>query len=275
MELIGSVPGQLKNKTRQKGENMKLWKGILLIIGIGIFVLATGTSGRTEILEKSDHWKNFFAVYGWPQSIKGDFKVKGVDTNVDVPFSDIVDKIRFCFMGHYEGFKGHWGVWLDVSYAQLETSSEHPGGPLPGKRQFKANQGVVELAIPYRFAWNPVVADVFVGGRYSGMYTEVGIPSLALKTDSTVQWVDPFVGARVFIPLSKQWYLGLRGDIGGFGIGNSSDLALNGSISINWQINHLISLHAGYRAYYLKYTLGEVEWNATQYGPWLGLGFTF
>jgi len=178
-------------------------------------------------------------------------------------------------MAHYEGFKGNWGVWLDGSYAQLEASNEHPGGYIPGRRQYKVNQGLVELAIPYRFAWKPVVADAFIGGRYSSMYSEVAIPSRALKTDDTIQWVDPFVGARVFIPLDKQWYLGLRGDVGGFGIGNASDLALNGSVSINWQINDLFSLHAGYRAYYLKYNEDENEWNATQHGPWLGIGLTF
>ena len=51
-----------------------------------------------------------------------------------------------------------------------------------------------------------------------------------MTVSDTVAWVDPFVGGRIFIPLDKKWYLGLRGDIGGFGIGNASDLALNGNV---------------------------------------------
>ncbi len=255
---------------------MKLWKGVVLASGlVWVCVLATATTGQTEIIEKSDHWKNFLAVYAWPQAITGDFKVKGVEDNLDVTYSDVFDKLKAFFLAHYEGLSGNWGVWLDGSYAQLEANNDHPGGVIPGRRQYKVNQWLVELAIPYRFAWNPVVADAFIGGRYSRMYAEVAIPSRALKTDNTIQWVDPFVGARVFIPLDKKWYIGLRGDIGGFGIGKASDLALNGSVSINWQINELFSLHAGYRAYYLKYNEDEHEWNATQHGPWLGIGLTF
>ena len=133
----------------------------------------------------------------------------------------------------------------------------------------------MELAVPYRLTWNPVVADVFAGGRFNYLYMEIGIPSIPVKADNTKQWVDPFVGGRIIIPLTKSWFLGLRGDIGGFGIGNCSDLALNGNVSINWQITDLVSLHGGYRAYYLKYNEADHQWEGTMHGPWLGLGFSF
>jgi hypothetical protein len=99
----------------------------------------------------------------------------------------------------------------------LEKDNDHPGGLVPGKRQYKVNQALVELAIPYRLTWKPVVADVFVGGRYNYNYGEIVIPSKPLNVSDTVAWVDPFVGGRIFIPLDKKWYIGLRGDVGGFG----------------------------------------------------------
>jgi hypothetical protein len=255
---------------------MKPFKQILLVsVLIGVFILGTGIPGRTEIIEKSKDWKNFVAIYGWAQAITGDYKVKGVENNLDVSQSDLFNALKFFFMGHYEGMKGHWGIFSDVIYTQLEKSNSHPQGLVPGTRQAKTNMTMVELAVPYRLTWNPVVADVFVGGRYTNIYSEIGIPSRPLYVSDTVSWVDPFVGGRIFIPLDKKWYIGLRGDIGGFGIGNCSDLALNGNISINWQITDLFSMHLGYRAYYLKYNSGSNEWNATQHGPWLGVGFTF
>jgi hypothetical protein len=240
-----------------------------------MFILGYGATGHTEILKKSDKWQNFVAIYGWGQAVNGDVKVKGVDSHLDVTYSDIFNALKFFFFGHYEGMKGNWGIFLDINYAQLEKNIDHPGGLIRGTRQFKFNQSMVELAIPYRLTWNPVVADVFFGGRYNYTYLEAGIPSLPLNSSDTVAWVDPFVGARFFIPLDKKWFLGLRGDIGGFGIGNAADLALNGSVSINWQITDLMSAHLGYRAYYLKYNSGQNEWNATQHGPFLGVGFSF
>jgi hypothetical protein len=255
---------------------MKSTKRIEMIMGLLVFfIFLTASFASAEIIEKSDHWKNFLAVYGWVPAVSGDVKVKGVDANVDLTYSDILSKLKFGFMGHYEGFQGHWGILLDGMYAQLEKDQAPSRGLIPGTRQFKANLSLVELAVPYRLTWNPVVTDVFVGGRFNYSYMEIGIPSIPLKTDSTKQWVDPFVGGRILIPLSKSWFLGLRGDIGGFGIGNASDLALNGNVSINWQINDLLSLHGGYRAYYLKYNEADHQWEGTMHGPWIGLGFSF
>jgi hypothetical protein len=247
----------------------------MFMVFVGVFIFLSTTLASAEILEKYEQWKNFAALYGWAQAINGDLKVKGVENNLDVTYSDTFNALKFFFMGHYEGMKGHWGILFDLSYTQLEKSNDHPGGLVPGTRQMKINQALIELAVPYRLTWNPVVADVFVGGRYNYTYGELGIPSRPLNVSDTVAWVDPFVGGRIFIPLDKKWYIGLRGDIGGFGIGNCSDLALNGNISINWQITDLFSMHLGYRAYYLKYNSGSNEWNATQHGPWLGVGFTF
>jgi hypothetical protein len=247
----------------------------VLIAAIGFLVLGTLNPAKAEVIDKSQDWKSFLAIYGWVPAISGDLKVKGVKSDLDVTYSDIISNTDYFLMGHYEGFKGRWGIMLDGMYAQLEFEKEHPGGAFPGRRQLKITQSLVELAVPYRVTWNPVVADVFVGGRYNYMKTEIGIPSYPLYRDDTLAFVDPIVGGRVFIPLAKSWFLGLRGDIGGFGIGNASDLALNGIASINWRINELISLHGGYRALYMKYNEGENEWNATQHGPFLAVGFTF
>ena len=246
-----------------------------LILGIGFFIAATLSPAGAEVIDKSQEWKSFLAIYGWVPAITGDVKVKGLKSDVDVTYSDIISNTDFLLTGHYEGFKGHWGIMLDVMYADLSTEKEHPGGAFPGRRQLKITQSLVELAVPYRVTWSPVVADVFVGGRYNYMKTEIGIPSYPVYKSDDLAFVDPIVGGRVLIPLAKSWYLGLRGDIGGFGIGNASDLALNGNASINWRITELISLHGGYRALYMKYNEGENEWNATQHGPWLAVGFTF
>jgi hypothetical protein len=255
---------------------MKKIKRLNLIMGfVGLLLFLTTSFASAEVLAKSDQWKSFLSIYGWVPAINGDMKIKGVESDLDVSYSDILSNTNFFFMAHYEGFKGHWGILVDGMYADLEAEKEHNTGLVPGNRQLKITQSLVEVAVPYRLTWNPVVADVFIGGRYNYIHAEIGIPSRALKRDDTLAFVDPIVGGRVFIPLAKGWYLGLRGDIGGFGIGNASDLALNGNASINWQINEVFSLSAGYRALYMKYNEGENEWNATQHGPWFGIGFSF
>ena len=51
--------------------------------------------------------------------------------------------------------------------------------------------------------WSPVVADVFVGGRVNNVFMEIGVPSVPVKKDDTLTYVDPIVGGRVFIPINR------------------------------------------------------------------------
>jgi hypothetical protein len=255
---------------------MKLSKPLFgAMVLICFFVLGTATDGRAEVVSKDNQWQSYLAGYGWVPAVTGDVKVKGLVNNVSTTYSDAIDKAKFYATLHYEGFKERWGILFDGMYSQLEAENEHPVGLLPGRRQFKSDWSLVEVAIPYRLNWTNWVADVFVGGRYNYMKQELSIPSRALVVDASKQWVDPFVGGRVIFPISRDWYLGFRADIGGFGITNAADLVLNASGFVYWQINRLVSLSAGYRAYYLKYNEDDFEWNATTHGPWSGVGFTF
>jgi hypothetical protein len=248
--------------------------GILILVVGFLFMVGLRPAGA-EVIDKSDQWKSFLSVYGWGNIVNGDIKVKGLEADINNNFSDFWSNTKFFFGAHYEGFKGHWGVMVDGFYNDFEAEKEHPGGALPGRRQMKFKQTLIEVAVPYRLTWSPVVADVFVGGRFNNIYAEIAVPSAPAKRDDTLAFVDPIVGGRVFIPMTKTWFFGLRGDIGGFGIGNASDLALNGSAFFNWQINQPVSMQFGYRALYMKYNEGENEWNATQHGPWVGIGYSF
>ena len=104
------------------------------VLGIGLFIAATLSPAGAEVLDKSQDWKSFLAIYGWIPAITGDVKVKGLKNDVDITYSDIISNVDFFFMGHYEGFKGHWGIMLDGMYADLSTEKEHPGGDFPGRR---------------------------------------------------------------------------------------------------------------------------------------------
>ena len=79
---------------------MKSTKQIKMTMGIAVFfIFLTASFASAEILDKSDHWKNFVAIYGWVPAINGDVKVKGVDANVDVTYSDVLSNLKFGFHG--------------------------------------------------------------------------------------------------------------------------------------------------------------------------------
>lgn len=69
---------------------MKKIKRINKILGlVGLFILLTSTFASAEILDKSDQWKSYLAIYGWLPAINGDIKVKGLENDLDVSYSDI------------------------------------------------------------------------------------------------------------------------------------------------------------------------------------------
>jgi len=53
--------------------------------------------------------------------------------------------------------------------------------------------------------------------------------------------------------LPNNWILVLRGDVGGFGIGGSSDLAVQGVLDAQWNFKPDWNLVVGYRALYQDY----------------------
>ena len=114
---------------------MKPLKQILLALVLTfVLILGAGTPGNSEVLEKSDQWKSFAAIYGWVPAFTGDVKIKGLEFDLDTTYADALENLKFFFMGHYEGFKGHWGIMVDGMYAQLEKDKDHSGGANPGKR---------------------------------------------------------------------------------------------------------------------------------------------
>ena len=106
--------------------------GILILL-ISFFITAALSPARAEVLEKSDQWKSFAAIYGWVPAFTGDVKIKGLEFDLDTTYADTLENLKFFFMGHYEGFKGRWGIMVDGMYAQLEKDKEHSGGALRGK----------------------------------------------------------------------------------------------------------------------------------------------
>jgi len=129
--------------------------------------------------------------------------------------------------------------------------------------------------------------DLLVGGRYWYLSTDVDV-NLVLDTNgSTIarnisqsgsrDWIDPFVGLRTRIQLTKDLMLVLRGDIGGFCVG--SDFSWNAAGYFGYRVSDMISLWAGYHALGVDYRDGsgnrKFEYDMIFQGPVLGVGFRF
>ena len=90
-------------------------------------------------------------------------------------------------------------------------------------------------------------------------------------------WLDPVIGAHAEFPFATHWTAGLRGDIGGFGLG--SNFAWQAVGSITWQASKLIGVTGAYRYFQQDYEnrggINKFKYDVAVSGPQLGVSFTF
>ena len=91
--------------------------------------------------------------------------------------------------------------------------------------------------------------------------------------------IDPFVGLRVGWDISYRWGIGFRGDVGGFGIGDATELSWQASAELGFRLSRHWALFAGYRMLSYDTIAGEgTDRNGTdlrQEGPIIGGGYSF
>jgi hypothetical protein len=88
------------------------------------------------------------------------------------------------------------------------------------------------------------------------------------------EWFDPLVGIRVRSDVTETISLFGLADLGGFGIGEASDLAWQGVLGGQWRFAKPVSLLLAYRALGLDRSGGNVD-RFILHGPLLGLAVHF
>ena len=122
--------------------------------------------------------------------------------------------------------------------------------------------------------------DVFAGARLwlTDIDISLSLPVGAGSGSERDRWWDPFVGARLWTPIAGPVGLSLRADVGGFGIGEASDVAWQAWALVTWRMSRHWSLGVGYRvSYYDRITGSGPDKNGMdlfQYGPMVGIGFS-
>jgi hypothetical protein len=218
-------------------------------------------------------WEFVVAPYFLFPYMSGSVSVKGFDQEIDAGPGDIFDKLNFGAMLALEAHSPDWAIALDGIYMGLDQDLPN----VEGEVDFE--QGVVQLSGFRRVApW----AEVLIGGRLNtlgGSLYRVGIvlPDTLDLGESKV-WFDPFVGARLRVPgTDERLRVGVRGDVGGFGIG--STLAWQIYPLIGYRFARWFELAAAYRWLSMDYETGtdaeRFAYDVTTFGPEIGLIFHF
>lgn len=230
-------------------------------------------------------WSHTVTPYLWGSGMSGKTAVGTLagplEADVDVGFDDILSNLKFGAMASYRGDRSDgWVVMADAIYMSLEADKQSATGPVRIDTTVGVKQTALELDLGYRL--NDQLT-VFAGLRYNDVDTDLDVVRTgpgaggnraASKGDS---WTDPVVGVTARYPINDTWTLGVRGDVGGFGIG--SDLTWQMMATVNWKVRDNLEVVAGYRYLDADYEDGSgtdlFKYDMVTSGPGIGVSFKF
>lgn len=270
-----------------------------------------------ELPPPPSQWQFSFTPYGWLPWISGNMVVKGRALDVAVDPIQIIDHLDWStlpiWMSYAEARRGPLSLFNDVVYAQLSGSGGFTRS-VSGRRAtatFGAHVeadyqlAIVEAGGTYeiwsrggRGSSGSTAFDLLAGARYWHQDVDVsadltGTVALngplgitisgnrAIASSGSVDWVDPFIGARVRQQLAPGQEIVLRGDVGGFGAG--SQFTWEAIATYNWLlcVTHGIPVdgYVGLRALSADFSQGsgtsKFEFDNVIYGPVIGATMRF
>ncbi len=244
-------------------------KTLVVVLVMAVVALV---APQSEAQSGSGEWEFAMAPYLWAAGMDGSMAVGDQEQDIDVPFSDVIENLDLAFMGHLDMRNEHWVVASDVVWVDLSNSEDLTEGTVTGG----IDMTLFELAGGYRVS---SVVTILAGGRWVDMGADLrftgGLEDRS--AEGSKSWLDPLVGIHAFVPLSEKWWLGMRGDVGGFGVG--SELTWQAYADIGFRASHLVSIVLGYHAIDIDYESGDamslVGVDLMISGPQLGVAFTF
>lgn len=246
-------------------------RGKTLLVCVAAAGLAL--SGQQSAAQSgSGDWEFTVAPYMLGAAMDGTVGVADRQVALDVPFSDIVENLKFGGMGYFAMKNDSWVLSGQLVYMKLQQSQDVANGTA----QVTVKETMAEFVGGFRFSKE---LTLLAGVRLVDFGNELRFTGSQAETsrEASKSWVDPFIGAQLAVPLSDRWWLDLRGDVGGFGVG--SNLAWQAWADFGFRASETVSVFAGYHALDMDYEDGSgtryFRYDVLTGGPQLGVAFRF
>jgi hypothetical protein len=250
---------------------------------LAVALLLAGTASVARAADDDpDAWHVRITPYAWAPGIHGDVTVRGVNSEVDASFLDLLDETDTLtgLAGRLEVTKGRFGVFGDIFYAKTKID-----GAGRTDLDVTTRMWFIEFGGQFRVLDTTsdrvpgLTLDVYGGGRYSYLELDLDTAGAASAKESK-DWVDPIVGARVGVHFSEHVFLLFAGDVGGFGVGSDFAWSVTGLFGYKWQSGTIEwAILAGYKALGQDYETGSgpqrFRWDTVMHGPVLGFTVRF
>ena len=217
-------------------------------------------------------WEPF---YLWFSGLNGNVGAGGFVAPVSVSFSQVIDQLNIGLMTALDVRRKRIGLFTDLIFMSL--SSDQKTTPiLPSYLGFTANakELIVDPELYFRLIDKERGSiDAIGGARYWHLnnsldFLPVDTTQAPITVGQTQTWIDPVLGARFRLNLSKGFFVNINGDAGGFGVG--SQLTYQTYAGVGKEFKKKFSVLLGYRYLFVDYKSGgflyDVHMNGLQAG---------
>jgi hypothetical protein len=243
-------------------------------------------TANTEFIDQSKRkdWSFKISPYAWLAGTATDVGGEKIRQS----FNDLASLTNFGMQLVVQARYKKWSLSSNLTYAKL--GDEIIEGPL--LIDFGIDQIILDTKLGYTLIDKIDFGDDIIRGwameaTIGAIYwvndvnvdvdTDLNIPGFPININENIQYVDLVFGTNFRIILSKSVLLGLSANIGGFGIGNSSDLYWDLLFVNTFKVSNLLTVTAGYKTFTDKTTSGEgeeeIKTNIKTFGPLLGVTF--
>jgi hypothetical protein len=228
-------------------------------------------------------------IPGWFAGLSGDFGVRGVVTEQDVKFTDILKRLDMIAVGSLYARYHRWEFFADGQYMKISDTATLPG-LLFDTARVSLKSAFAETFVGYRLInCQNGILSVFAGSRYNYMSADLqiakdsdprfprlrerlGIP-LNLKVSGSTDWVDPVIGLAGKVHVWKPVSIYAKGDIGGFGA--ASDFTWQVQGGLEFQLARWLWSDVGWHYMKYDYTSGGFTNKTELNGPYIETGVKF
>ena len=264
--------------------------GWIDLAGAGVGSMATPAASCEDASACPRKWSVRVMPYGWVPGFDGDLTVRNVTTPVDVSVGKsldiVVNHFDFAALGQIEATNGLFGFIFNGLYVNVS-----PGGEVR-RLNFSSNLAItiLDLTATVNLDRVPEALGLPEGSRFellagtrfvslSSGLTVTGPRGNSASDSGTDDWFDPIVGCRFRVPLTQCLTAQVRGDVGGFGIGEASRFTWNIETTLEYRCSDRCSLIGGYRWLDIDHVSGSgtqrFGFDMNLNGPIVGLAFDF
>lgn len=281
-EAAGAPPGRVATHGSDAG-TIRHGRRVVLSAA-GLIAMALFAPERVAAQGLFEGWRlGAVTIYGWVPGMEGGQDGPDGEPIVSLDSVGILDVLDFAFMGTAEFRRDRVGLVFDLNYADLGADGSARGAIIPGADPASASVDTSLLmttgAVTYRVLDDRAWMDLYGGFRYFDVTSDftARVPALGFEADrsGSADWVDGIIGVRGRAPLGDRIGVTALADVGGFGIGASSDLTWQVQATLDYSFTDRLVGRLGYRYMSIDYDDSGLRLDLDLSGPLVGLTWTF